>query len=117
MRWTPGLSICREDATGLDGSEDEPLAETGRGSWLGFLGDGCHPWRGFLAVVATHFLGKVGVDAGEAAWDRDVGPGAPADGLHRGAEDEDDTDEDDARSLTAERGSMSGGGGGPALPW
>lgn len=67
LRWTPGLSICREDATGLEGSEEDPLVETGRGSCVGFLGDGCHPWRVFLAVGATHFLGKVGVDAGEAA--------------------------------------------------
>lgn len=67
LRWSPGLSICREDATGLEGSEEEPLAGTGRGSCVGFRGDGCPAWRVFLAVGATHFLGKVGVEAGEAA--------------------------------------------------
>lgn len=93
------------------------MEETGRGSWVGFLGDGCHPWTVFLAVVATHFLGKVGVDAGEAAWDRHVGLAGV--GLHTGTEEEEDVEEDEeegASLLTAERGSMSGGGGGAALP-
>lgn len=38
----------------------------GRGSWVGFLGEegAC---RFFLGAVAAPFLGKVGVQAGEAA--------------------------------------------------
>lgn len=67
LRWTPGLSICREDTTGLEGSEEYPLLVTGRGSWVGFLGNGCDPWTVFFCDAAAHFLGKVGVPAGEAA--------------------------------------------------
>lgn len=110
LRWTPGLSSCREEATGLEGSEEYPLGATGRGSWVGFLGNGCDAWTVFFWAAAAHFLGKVGVHAGEGAWDRQ--------------EDEDEEDEDeeeeegeDASLLTAERGSMSGGGGGAALAW
>lgn len=50
----------------MEGREEEPLVVMGRGSWVGFLGDEGVPWRVFLGAVAKHFLGKVGVQAGEA---------------------------------------------------
>lgn len=122
LRWTPGLSSCREETTGLEGSEEYPLGATGRGSWVGFLGNGCDPCTVFFWAAAAHFLGKVGVHAGEGAWDRQVG--LVGVGLQTGTEeDEEDEDEEeeeeeeDASLLTAESGSMSGGGGGAALAW
>lgn len=51
---------------GVAGREEEPLVVTGRGSWVGFLGDKGVPCRFFLGTVAP-FLGNVGVQAGEAA--------------------------------------------------
>lgn len=69
LRWTcaPGLGDCLEELpTGVEGREEEPLVVMGRGSWVGFLGDEGVPWRVFLGAVAKHFLGKVGVQAGEA---------------------------------------------------
>lgn len=47
--------------TGVEGREEEPLVVTGRGSWVGFLGD-----EGvILGAAAAPFLGSVGVQAGE----------------------------------------------------
>lgn len=63
----PGLGDCLEELpTGVEGREDEPLVVMGRGSWVGFLGEQGVTWRVFLGTVAKHFLGNVGVQAGEA---------------------------------------------------
>lgn len=51
----------------MEGREEEPLVETGRGSWVGFLGEDGVSWRFFLSAVAEPFRGNVGVQAGEAA--------------------------------------------------
>lgn len=57
--------------TGVEGREEEPLLEVGRGSWVGFLGEEGAIWRAFFAAMVTvapgHFLGRVGVQAGEGA--------------------------------------------------
>lgn len=57
--------------TGVQGREEEPLLEVGKGSWVGFLGDEGAIWRAFLAAAVAaapgHFLGRVGVQAGEGA--------------------------------------------------
>lgn len=50
----------------MEGREEEPLVVMGSGSWVGFLGVEGVPWRFFLGAVAGHFLGSVGVQAGEA---------------------------------------------------
>lgn len=77
LRWTgrpghPGLGDCLEEVpTGVVGSEDEALVVTGSGSWVGFLGEE-DPWRFFFGAEAEPFLGNVGVQAGEAAYDRHV---------------------------------------------
>lgn len=51
----------------MEGREQEPLVVTGRGSWVGFLGEDGAPCRFFLGAAAEPFLGNVGVPAGEAA--------------------------------------------------
>lgn len=47
--------------TGVEGKEEEPLVVRGRGSWVGFLGE-----EGVAFLGAGPFLGRVGVQAGEA---------------------------------------------------
>lgn len=119
--WPPGLGDCLEEPPiGVEGREEEPLVVTGRGSWVGFLGEEGIMWRFFLGAVAVPFLGSVGVEAGEAVYDRHVR--LATGGLQAELEEEEDDeveeeedDEEDMRSLTAARGSMSGGGGGAAL--
>lgn len=110
--------------TGVEGREEKPLVVTGRGSWVGFLGEEGIIWRFFLGAVAPTFLGSVGVQTGEAVCDRHVRP--VTGGLQAELEEEEDDevveeeedDEEEMRSLTAARGSMSGGGGGgAALVW
>lgn len=65
--WT-GLSDSLEELpTGVVGTEEEPLFATGKGSWVGFLGEEGATWRFFLSAVAEPFRGSVGVQAGEAA--------------------------------------------------
>lgn len=62
----PGLGDCLQELpTGVEGREEEPLVVTGRGSWVGFLGD-----EGvILGAAAAPFLGSVGVQAGETGQD------------------------------------------------
>lgn len=124
LRWTgpPGLGDCLEELPkGVLGREEEPLALTGSGSWVGFLGPAGVIWRFFLGAAAAPFLGNVGVQAGEAVYERHVGPAAANDdGLQAEEEEEEEAEEDededeDMRSLTAARGSISGGGGGVVL--
>lgn len=77
LRWscTPGpagLRVCLEEPpTGVQGKEEEPLLEVGRGSWVGFLGEDGAIWSAFLAAAVAaapgHFLGRVGVQAGDGA--------------------------------------------------
>lgn len=76
LRWScvpgpAGLGGCLEGPpTGVEGREEEPLAEVGRGSWVGFLGEEGATCRTFLAAATAapgHFLGRVGVQAGEGA--------------------------------------------------
>lgn len=108
--------------TGVEGREEKPLVVTGNGSWVGFLGEEGIVCRFFLGAVAAPFLGSVGVQTGEAVYDRHVRPvaGGLQPELEAEEDDEAEEEEDDAeemRSLTAARGSMSGGGGGAALVW
>lgn len=44
----------------------------GRGSWVGFLGEEEVPCRFHLGTEAAPFLGIVGVQAGEAAFERHI---------------------------------------------
>lgn len=60
----------------MDGREEQALVVVevgvGRGSWVGFLGEEEVPCRFLLGTEAAPFLGIVGVQAGEAAFERHI---------------------------------------------
>lgn len=59
------------------------------------------------------FLGRVGVQMGELAYDLQVGRGLQG-AVEEEEDDAEEEDEEDMRSFTAAIGSISGGGGGGA---
>lgn len=75
----------------------------GRGSWVGFLGEDGTVWRSFFGTAAEPFLAKMGVQAGEGTYERQL---CPTGGADADEEQEEEEEEEEMRPLTAARGSI-----------